>query len=163
MAEKKKGGNTVAVVWDIVQPVAESLGLILWDVRFVKEGASWFLRLFIDKPGGIDMDDCVNMSHGVDKPLDDADPIDQSYYLEVSSPGLQRMLTRDFHYEVSKGKPVLVHLIRPRDSVRDFKGILNGLADGCVSVTLDSGEVCSFKKDEISSVRLDDTDFGGLN
>lgn len=165
MAEKGKGKgkNTVAVVWDIVEPIAESLGLVLWDVRFVKEGASWFLRLFIDKEGGVGMEDCVDFSHGVDRPLDDADPIDQSYYLEVSSPGLQRQLTRDFHFTFCQGQPVLVHLIRPKDGQRDFRGELIGRQpDGTVYIRTAQGEEQSFLKEEIASVRLDDNDFGGL-
>lgn len=165
MAEKRKakGKNTVAVVWDIVEPIAESLGLVLWDVRFVKEGASWFLRLFIDKEGGVGMEDCVDFSHGIDKPLDDADPIDQSYYLEVSSPGLQRQLTRDFHFEFCQGQPVLVHLIRPRDNQRDFRGELVGRSEGGeVLIRTENGEEISFAKEEIASVRLDDNDFGGI-
>lgn len=163
MAEKgkNKGKNTVAVVWDIVEPIAESLGLVLWDVRFVKEGASWFLRLFIDKKGGITMDDCVDFSRAVDKPLDDADPIDQSYYMEVSSPGIQRQLTRDFHFELCKGEAVLVHLIRPRENQRDFRGTLEGFADGTITVKDSNGETLCFKKEETASVRLDDNDFGG--
>ena len=75
MAGKGKGGNTVAAVTAIAEPIAEQLGLRLWDVRFVKEGASWYLRIFIDKEGGVGIDDCVAMSHALDKPLDEADPI----------------------------------------------------------------------------------------
>ena len=93
MAKKEKG-NTVAAVWQIAQPIAESLGLELWDVRFVKEGADWFLRIFIDKEDGVSIDDCEAMSRAIDKPLDDADPISQSYCLEVSSPGVERELVR---------------------------------------------------------------------
>ena len=70
MAKKEKG-NTVAAVWQIAQPIAESLGLELWDVRFVKEGADWFLRIFIDKEDGVSIDDCEAMSRAIDKPLDE--------------------------------------------------------------------------------------------
>ena len=87
MAEKK---NTVAIVRDIAKPIADSLGLVLWDVRFQKEGANWYLRIFIDKEGGIEIDDCVNMSHAIEEPLDRLDPIEQSYNLQVSSPGIER-------------------------------------------------------------------------
>ncbi len=80
-------GNTVTRVTELVQPKVEALGLTLWDVRFVKEGASWYLRIFIDKPGGITIDDCTAVSHAVDPVLDAADPIEVSYYLEVCSPG----------------------------------------------------------------------------
>lgn len=98
MASKGKGGITVNTVWNIAQPIAESLGLELWDVRFEKEGADWFLRVFIDKDGGVSIDDCVDMSHALDKPLDEADPIEQSYCLEVCSPDWR---------EISKGTAIL--------------------------------------------------------
>ena len=80
---RKKGGNTVAQVWELAKPLAEELGLTLWDVRFVKEGAQWYLRIFIDKEDGVGIDDCVAMSHAIDKPLDELDPISQAYCLEV--------------------------------------------------------------------------------
>ena len=86
---KKQGpgaGNTVAVCTRLAQPVAEELGLQLWDVRFVKEGADWYLRFFIDREGGVTIDDCEEMSRRMDKLLDEADPIACSYCLEVSSP-----------------------------------------------------------------------------
>ena len=82
---RKKGGNTVAQVWELAKPLAEELGLTLWDVRFVKEGAQWYLRIFIDKEDGVGIDDCVAMSHAIDKPLDELDPIHQAYCLEVCS------------------------------------------------------------------------------
>ncbi|MBR4766126.1 MAG: ribosome maturation factor RimP, partial [Clostridia bacterium] len=72
MAGKGKGGNTVAAVWQIAEPIAQSLGLELWDVRFVKEGVSWYLRIFIDKEGGVGIEDCENMSRAIDGPLDEA-------------------------------------------------------------------------------------------
>ena len=80
MAGKGKGGNTVAAVWEIAAPVAEQLGLSIWDIRFQKEGVSWYLRIYIDKEGGVGITDCENFSRAVDGPLDEADPIEQSYY-----------------------------------------------------------------------------------
>ena len=130
MASKGKGGITVNTVWDIAQPIAESLGLELWDVRFEKEGADWFLRVFIDKDGGVSIDDCVDMSHALDKPLDDADPIEQSYCLEVCSPGLERNLKRDSHFEKCIGKPIQVKLIRPLEGSREYKGTLESYDNG---------------------------------
>ena len=112
MAGKGKGGNTVAAVWEIAAPVAEQLGLSIWDIRFQKEGVSWYLRIYIDKEGGVGITDCENFSRAVDGPLDDADPIEQSYYLEVSSPGVERQLTRDEHFKKYIGSPVMVRLIR---------------------------------------------------
>ena len=115
MASKGKGGSTVKTVWEIAEPIAQSLGLEIWDIRFEKEGADWFLRIFIDKADGVSIDDCVEMSHAIDKPLDEADPIEQSYCLEVSSPGLERDLKRDAHFEKSIGDKIMVKLIRPVD------------------------------------------------
>lgn len=89
MAEKKK--NTVSVVWDIAKPLADELGLVLWDVRFQKEGVNWYLRIIVDgEDRPVDIDDCVNMSHAIDEPLDRLDPIEQSYSLQVQSPGIER-------------------------------------------------------------------------
>ena len=70
-----KGGNTVAVVRELAKPIAEELGLEIWDVRFLKEGSQWYLRIFIDKEGGVSIDDCVDFTHAINKPLDEADPI----------------------------------------------------------------------------------------
>lgn len=116
MAGKKHGGNTVAVVTKIAKPVAEELGLILWDVRFVKEGASWYLRIFIDKEGGVTLDDCEAMSRAVNDLIDEADPVSQAYFLEVSSPGIERELTRPEHFEMMKGRDVSVNLYRPTEN-----------------------------------------------
>ena len=122
-SNRKKGGNTVAQVWELAKPLAEELGLTLWDVRFVKEGAQWYLRIFIDKEDGVGIDDCVAMSHAIDKPLDELDPISQAYCLEVCSPGIDRELVRPEHFEAFMGAPVRVRLIRPmEDGTRSFWG-----------------------------------------
>ena len=90
----KPAGGVAAVCYALAQPVAEELGLMLWDVRFVKEGATWYLRFIIDKEEGVGIDDCVAMSRRMDKLLDEADPVPQSYVMEVESPGIERELTR---------------------------------------------------------------------
>ena len=159
MDSKGKGGATVSAVWEIAQPIAEGLGLELWDVRFEKEGADWFLRVFIDKDGGISIDDCVDMSHALDKPLDEADPIEQSYCLEVCSPGLERSLKRDSHFEKSIGKPVQVKLIRPLDGTREFKGRLERYDNVIFELLTEDGTKLAINKKETSYVKLDD--FGG--
>ena len=160
MVSKGKGGNTVNTVWQIAQPIAESLGLELWDVRFEKEGADWFLRIFIDKDGGVSIDDCVEMSHAIDKPLDEADPIEQSYCLEVSSPGIERDLKRDAHFEQSVGKKIMVKLIRPVDGQREFKGTLESYDNGSFELLTQDGTKLMINKKEASYVKLDD--FGGV-
>lgn len=160
MASKGKGGNTVNTVWEIAEPIAQSLGLEIWDVRFEKEGADWFLRVFIDKEGGVSIDDCVDMSHAIDKPLDEADPIEQSYCLEVSSPGLERDLKRDAHFEKSLGEKIMVKLIRPVDGQREFKGTLESYDNGNFELLLEEGTKLMINKKETSYVKLDD--FGGV-
>ncbi len=105
---KGKGGNVSAAVWEIAKPIADELGVEIWDIRFLKEGTDWFLRIFIDKPEGISINDCENMSRAIDAPLDELDPIEQSYCLEVSSPSLERELTRPEHFERYSGSPVKV-------------------------------------------------------
>lgn len=151
-----KGGNVVAAVRDIVQPIADGLGLDIWDIRFLKEGTTWYLRIFIDKPGGVGIDDCVEMSRAVNKPLDDADPIDQAYCLEVSSPGVERELTRDEHFVKCTGQKILVKTIRPVDGKRDFKGVLESYDKGNIGLRAEDGSGLVFTKKEVSFVKLDD-------
>lgn len=150
--------NVVSVVRAIAEPVAENLGFRLWDVRFVKEGASWYLRVFIDKDGGIDINDCVDMTHALNDPLDEADPIEVSYCLEVSSPGVERDLTRDEHFEAMNGRKIKLRLIRPDENKqRDFSGVLKSYADGSITIETDEGER-AFVKKETAWVKLDDFD-----
>lgn len=154
---KKDSGGTVKKAWELAEPYARQLGLSLWDVLFVKEGASWYLRYIIDKEGGVNIDDCEALSRAVNDPLDEADFIKEAYYLEVSSPGLCRELKRPEHFEAMAGRPVRVLLIRPRDNEREFLGELRGF-DG-QQVFLRAGEEeLSFAKAEIACVTLcDDT------
>ena len=139
---KQSGGNTAQRVEALVRPTVEGMGLRLWDVVFEKEGPDWYLRVLIDKTDGttMDTDTCADVSHALDPILDEADPIEQSYYLEVGSPGLGRKLTRPEHYEQLKGQKCAAHLIRPDEQGRrDYAGILQGLdADG--NATLVNGE-----------------------
>lgn len=151
-------GNTVAKVAEIVAPYAEELGLDIWDIRFVKEGTDWYLRIFIDKDGGVSIDDCVDLTHAITKPLDDADPISQSYLLEVSSPGVERELITDSHFEKYIGAAVMMRLIRPIDKVRDFSGTLKTYENGLITVELADGEKLTVNKKETSYVKLDDFD-----
>ena len=158
MSSKGKGGNTVAAVWALAEPLAQQLGLTLGDIRFVKEGASWYLRVFVEKEGGVSVDDCVAMSHALDGPLDETDPIEQNYYLEVSSPGLERELTRDEHFQALLGARIKVRLIRPVDQVRDFTGELRSFDNGAITLLLENGTQMQLQKKEASWIRLDDAD-----
>lgn len=148
---------TAQRVKELVKDPIENAGYILWDVRFVKEGASWYLRIFIDKDGGVGIDDCTDVSHLIDPIIDEADPINVQYCLEVCSPGLERELCEPWHFERFKGQEVTVKLIRPRDGKREFKGTLVSY-DGNVTVGID-GQPMTFSKNEIVNVRLCDADF----
>lgn len=143
----------------LAMPFAEELGLNLWDVRFVKEGAEWYLRFFIDKEGGVNINDCENLSRALDGPLDEADFIEQGYYLEVSSPGLNRELTKDRHFVQMEGEPVLVKLYRAIDGKKEFAGILLEKKDDTLTITDEDEQLLTFQFSDIASVRLDDDDF----
>ncbi len=158
MPEKKKGGNVVNAVWDIACPIAESLGLILWDVKFQKEGANWYLRIIIDKDGGVGIDDCVNMNDAIDAPLDEADPIEQSYNLQISSPGIERELIRDFHFLTYLGERVIAKFRSAVEGVKIHKCILKGYSDGNITLEFSDGEERVFEKKDFSSIKLDDFD-----
>ncbi len=152
--------NTVQKVWSIAKPIAEELGLELWDVRYVKEGANYYLRIFIDKENGVDINDCENMSRALDKPLDDADPISEAYILEVSSPGIERQLIRDEHFTRFIGADIMVKMIRPIENIgKEFKGVLTGFIDGEVTITDHSGEnTVTIHKKDAAWIKLDDFD-----
>ena len=137
---KQSGGNTAQRVEALVRPTVEGMGLRLWDVVFEKEGPDWYLRVLIDKDGTMDTDTCAEVSHALDPILDEADPIDQSYYLEVGSPGLGRKLTRPEHYEALKGQKIRAKLIRPdANGVREFAGILTGREGSTVTLETENG------------------------
>lgn len=148
--------NTIQKVEEIVTPFAKALGLAIWDIRFAKEGSDWYLRIFIDKDGGISIDDCVDLTHAITKPLDEADPISQSYMLEVSSPGVERELTKDEHFEKYIGSPVMMRAIRAIDGVRDFNGILKSYENKKITIELQDESVITIDKKDTSYVKLDD-------
>lgn len=155
--------NTVTRVREIIEPYAKELGLEIWDIKFAKEGTDWYLRIFIDKEGGVSIDDCVDLTHAVTKPLDDADPISQSYILEVSSPGVERELTRDEHFEKYIGSPVMLRLIRPVDNVRDFNGVLTKYENSVAEITSQDGKILSVNKKDAVYIKLDDFDIDAFN
>ena len=129
MKQKK---NIAGVVREIAEPLAQSLGYILWDVEYVKEGADMVLRITIDTDaeGGISIDDCEKMHRAIDPLLDEADPIEESYMLSVSSPGVERVLAQPMHFERMAGEEVEVKLYTAIDGTKAFRGELIGLQDG---------------------------------
>ncbi len=153
-----KGKNTVKIVQDIIQPFADELNLSIWDIRFQKSGTAWYLTIFIDKEGGVSLDDCVALNHAINKPIDEADPIDQEYFLEVSSPGLERDLVKPEHFIAMQGENIKVRTIRPVDGERDFTGILENFEDGNITLKIDEEKSIIFTKKEASWIKLDDFD-----
>lgn len=162
-SKNRRPGNTAAAVWKLAQPIAEGLGLTVWDVRFVKEGALWYLRIFIDKPEGVGIEDCEAMSRAVNGPLDQLDPIEQSYCLEVSSPGINRELTRPEHFEAFLDCFVIAKLIRPlEDGSREVGGILRSRnEDGSVLLQIgeEETETMTIAAKDLVSVRVMEDDF----
>ena len=157
---KSKGGVTVSKVRQLCEPIINELGLSLWDVRYVKEGAGWFLRIYIDKDGGVDINDCEAVSRAVNEPLDELDPIENAYCLEVCSPGIERELIRDEHFEHFIGADIMVKMRVPIDGIgKEFKGVLKSYDDGMVTLRdhSDENEVTISKKDAVW-IKLDDFD-----
>jgi ribosome maturation factor RimP len=146
--------NVAEKVYGLIRETVEAQGVSLWDVRFLKEGASWYLRVFVDKPEGISIDDCTNVSRAIDPIIDEADPIDVSYYLEVCSAGTERELTRQSHFEASIGKTVKIKLYKALDGVKELTGTLKAAAD-TVTIETDGGEY-EFSYKDISKARLCD-------
>ena len=158
MEQKKKGGNVVSSVWELAEPLVTGLGLMLWDVRYVKEGANRYLRIIIDKEGGVNITDCVAVNDAIDAPLDELDPISESYSLQVCSAGIERELVRDFHFEKYLGSKVILKLRSGFEGKKVHHCVLSGYDDGKITVTFENGGEHDFEKNEYSSVKLDDFD-----
>ncbi len=159
MAKKRAGGgsgNTAEIVRRMAQPIAEEAGVFLWDVRFVKEGADWFLRVFIDREDQpVSIDDCVKVSRKLSDLLDEKDPISQSYCLEVSSPGIERELVRPEHFEMFTGAAVVVRLYQAIDGEKEFAGILQALTeDGKIILTDIDDKELQFDRKEVAGVHV---------
>ena len=140
-------------VWQFAEPLVKENGCSLWDVEYVREGGEWFLRLYIDKEGGVDIDDCENVSRAVDPVLDEKDPIPESYRFEVCSAGLERQLKRPSDFERFRGEPILLKTYQPKNGTKEFPGVLAGYDNGAVTVDM-NGTPLTFEKTEIALVRL---------
>lgn len=136
MQEKKKG-NIASRVSELVKEAVEECGCTLWDVEFVKEGPDHNLIIYIDKPEGISLDDCEMVNDAVEPIIDEADPIEGSYYLEISSPGLERELKTAEHIKAFIGERVIVKLYAAKDGKKSFDGNIVSYNDDDGSVTLD--------------------------
>ena len=139
---------------DLAAPIAQAQGCSLWDVEYLKEAGEWFLRVYIDKPGGISIDDCEAVSRPLSDALDEADPIQGSYTLEVSSAGADRCLKRPEHFRQFLGSQVDVKLYRARGGRKELTGALSAFGDdGAVTIVCPDGPLTLEKKD-VAQVRL---------
>jgi ribosome maturation factor RimP len=154
----KKGGNIAGAVFTIAEPIADELGFSIWDIVYEKEGSDWFLRVYIEREDSVlSIDDCVAMSKPLDKALDDLDPTDDAYVLEVSSPGLGRKLTKPEHFDRYIGEAVVGRYVREQNGVREIRGKLLRY-DKDVAVLEADGNEIQLKRSLLAFIKADDMD-----
>lgn len=140
-------------VFELARPVVEEEGCSLWDVEYLREAGTWYLRVYIDKEDGVSIDDCERISRRLDPMLDEADPIPDSYVFEVGSAGAERELKRPGDFERFMGSQVEVKLYQPVDGRKAFVGMLSAYEGGDVAITAGKDEK-TFKRAQIAQVRL---------
>ena len=141
------------LVAEFARPIVEAHGCELWDVEYVREGSDYFLRLYLDKEGGVNIDDCEAVARAVDPILDKKDPIPGSYHFEVCSAGLERVLKRPSDFQRFLGSPITVKLYRPRNGLKEIPCVLKAYDQG--KLTVEAGkETITFEKSEVAQVRL---------
>lgn len=141
LIQMKKPKNIASAVTELLTPAVEGLGYRLWDVEYAKEGSEWILRITIDSEAGINIEDCERVHRAIDPILDNHDPIENSYRLEVSSPGLERVLRVDAHFLACVGQEVEVRLYRPADGQRVFRGILRAYENKTIVLESETGRI----------------------
>lgn len=151
----KKTSDIIKTVYDLAKPLAEKLNLDLWDIRFEKEGADWYLRVFIDKDQGVTIDDCEALSRPLNNILDETDPIDRSYIFEVSSPGLGRQLKKPEHFEKFIGEEIRLKLYKVVNGQKEITGILKEYNKDFIVLEI-AGEISQIKNNEYAIARLND-------
>ena len=148
-----KGRTIETRTEEVLAPIAEANGVEIYDVEYVKEGSDWYLRAYIDKPEGVNILDCENVSRALSDKLDEEDFIDDAYILEVSSPGLGRTLKKDKHLEKRLGEEVELRLYKPKDKQKEFAGILKAFDENSVTIETQEEEKV-FARSEIALIRL---------
>lgn len=141
------------VVEALAAPIAAENGCGIWDVEYIKEAGTWFLRVYLDREGGVTIDHCEAVSRALSDKLDEVDPIEGSYVLEVSSPGADRVLRKSEHFARFMGEKVEVRLYRPRNGAKSLVGELAGYADGDVSIQTPQ-ETVTIPKQDVAQVKL---------
>lgn len=138
---------------ELIMPIIEAGGYELVDIEYVKEGSSRYLRAYIDKPGGVTVEDCANVSRPFSDRLDEEDFIDEAYILEVSSPGLGRPFKKDKDYERNIGEEVELKLYGQVNHLKDYTGLLRAFDDNTVTIELETGETTVFDRRNIALIR----------
>ena len=146
--------NMQAKISKLLAPIIEAQGVTLYDLEFLKEGGDKILRLYIDKEDGIDLDDCERVSRAAEAELDTHDPIPDAYYLEVSSPGIERKLSKPEHFVRYTGHKISIKLYGPVDGRRKFTGLLSAYEDGNLTLTEEDGKTHQLQQAQISACRL---------
>ena len=139
---------------ELIQPLIDSRGFELVDVEFVKEGGDWYLRVYIDKDGGISVNDCEDISRAFNEILDREDYISEQYIFEVSSPGLTRPLKKEKDFKRSIGKLVDIKLYKPLEKVKELTGVLKDFDNATVTIETDSGELKTIDRTNIAKISL---------
>lgn len=137
----------------LLTPIAAANGVEIYDVEYVKEGADWYLRAYIDKPDGVNIQDCENVSRSLSDALDKEDFIEDAYILEVSSPGLGRTLKKDKHLEKSLGQQVELRTYKPIEKCKEFAGVLKGYDTDTITIGTEDGEKV-FTRSDVALIRL---------
>lgn len=146
-------GSVASQVLAVVEPIVREQGLSLWDLRYVKEGAYHFLRITVDKPGGVSIDDCEKLSRAVDGPVERCDIPDEQYFLEVCSAGSERDLFTDEQFEAAIGGDVRLKRIRPEAGVRDIEGVLIAKSRRDVTVQTAGGQEFTLPLDGLAFIK----------
>ena len=143
MADK----NIESKVSSLIEPIIENIGYTLYDLLYVKEGKDYYLKVVIDKPEGIDINDCEKVNDAINDILDEADYIKDQYFLEVSSPGIERLLRKDKHFETQIGNEIYLKLFKSVNGKKELQGILNKFEDGVLTLVLDGEKIKIENKD----------------
>lgn len=143
-------GNIESKVQNLLEKIINELGYDLYDVIYEKEGKDYYLRIIIDKESGIDINDCEKVNNAINDILDEADLIKDQYYLEVSSPGVERTLRKDKHYLNQIGNEVLIKLYKPIEKKKEIQGILEEYLEDEIVIRTDDNQRCIINKKDIA-------------
>lgn len=145
--------KTEEAVFNLAEPIAKENGCFIYDIEFVKEGGLYFLRVYADKEGGINLDECEVISRALSDKLDESDPIKQNYYLEVSSPGIERKLKTKEHFERYIGEKIDIGLYKAIDKSKQLTAVLTGFDNGIITVDK-NGETIEIPQKETTFVKI---------